>query len=186
VHELRRLCAAVGVDSRGCLEKSELVEKLATSGRIEVLPDPAPGGGSGGAAKPEFTVGELEGLGVGALRRLMASLGGAAAGLRPETCLEKSDMVHQIVASGTVTVTAAPPAETAAPAAAAEAAAAGAAPAEMDPAAGAGEEAGASGRAGAAAAVATLTLGELNALGVGALRNAMAAHGVNSDGCELG
>jgi hypothetical protein len=109
----------------------------------------------------------------------MASLGGAAAGLRPETCLEKSDMVHQIVASGTVTVTAAPPAETAAPAAATEAA-----NAEMDPAAGAGEEAGASGRA--AAAVATLTLGELNALGVGALRNALAAHGVNSDGCELG
>lgn len=34
----------------------------------------------------------------------MSVLGGAARGLRPETCLEKSDMVQQIVDSGTVDI----------------------------------------------------------------------------------
>ena len=184
VHELRRLCAAVGVDSRGCLEKSDLVERLAASGRIEVFSDSptsegsqrsaavqndsgggdssssrsdtgsgSSGGsfsgsigvnsGSGGMSSPtnssssssdsdsgsgvssntnsssssssssgssntgtnpEFTLAELEGMGVGALRQLMTILGGSANGLRPETCLEKSDMVQQIVDSGTVNI----------------------------------------------------------------------------------
>lgn len=38
VHELRRLASAVGIDVRGCLEKSDLVQRIATSGRIEIIP----------------------------------------------------------------------------------------------------------------------------------------------------
>jgi len=37
VHELRRLASAVGVNVRGCLEKQDLVERIAISGRIEII-----------------------------------------------------------------------------------------------------------------------------------------------------
>ena len=251
MHELRRLSAAVGVDSRGCLEKSDLVERLAASGRIEVFSDNPTGEGSQRSAaaqsesgssssssstsgnssssssssasssnasdssgnssgnssgsnsspttstsgssnsyssgssssgsnstgtNPEFTLEELEGMGVGALRQLMTILGGSANGLRPETCLEKSDMVQQIVDSGTVDIM---PEVSQSRGAEEEPPSEGAAAAEEV------ESESSHTASGGGTGGPIMTLGELNALGVGALRSTMAEHGVDATGCVV-
>lgn len=126
VHELRRLASAVGVDVRGCLEKQDLVDALVHSQRIQIISDnlsessPSPPVSSSSIPSPsraaaeaspspsssldEYSISDLESMGVGALRRLMLSLGGPAKGMDPKKCIEKSDMVKLIVKSGCIKV----------------------------------------------------------------------------------
>jgi hypothetical protein len=96
----------------------DLVDRLVESQRIQIIPEE---GASASSTNPststnnstpstsannnnEYRMSDLEDMGVGKLRKLMLSLGGPSKGMDPKTCLEKSDMVKQIVKSGCVKV----------------------------------------------------------------------------------
>mmetsp|Transcript_29866 Transcript_29866/g.75168 ORF Transcript_29866/g.75168 Transcript_29866/m.75168 type:complete len:375 (-) Transcript_29866:450-1574(-) len=101
--ELRRLAHFVGVDVRGCLEKSEIVERIAASPKLQIVQadaavDPSVGGGSAAGAQTLTSL-QLEAMSIGDVRSLMERLGVDAS-----ACVEKSDMVARLILSGRIVV----------------------------------------------------------------------------------
>jgi len=90
VKELRELMRQVGVSWQGCLEKGDMVRRLHDSGRVDIVKDAPP---------EEMTHAQLHAMSVGALKRLMASLGVSAV-----DCFERADLVSALVASGRIVV----------------------------------------------------------------------------------
>lgn len=103
VHELRRLSSAVGVDTRGCLEKLDLVRCLQESGRIEVFEDPPHEESRNDDKSCEplaFSMEALQTMSITRLKALAASLGDVTL----ENCVEKSDIVLRVASSSMITV----------------------------------------------------------------------------------
>jgi len=90
--ELLRLAEHLGVNTSGCLEKSELVERIASSGKVEIVAEPmeAPVAQQKPVdAAQRLTSQELSAMTV---RDLKAEL--AKSGIDAKGCLEKGDLVQ--------------------------------------------------------------------------------------------
>jgi len=104
--ELRRLAAHLKVDVTGCLEKSELVDRIASASQVEIIPDEVPNSSSSAAPNADsrpllVTSGGLEAMTSHEVRRLMGQLGMEC----PEEIeTEKADMVKILVDSGRLVI----------------------------------------------------------------------------------
>jgi len=92
VADLRRLLTNLNVSSSGCLEKSELIDRLEQSGRVVIV--------HAGSGAKIYSHQELTAMAPAQLRNLMTSLG-----VRCEAAVEKKDMIDAMKASGRITVT---------------------------------------------------------------------------------
>ena len=72
----------------GCLERSDLIQRLVDDEQIQLIPTPQP---------VEYTLSYLQSLGVGKLKRCMADAG---VFFRPEDVVEKKDMLEIFQSSG--------------------------------------------------------------------------------------
>lgn len=108
VQELTRLASYIGVDVRGCLEKSELVDKIAASSKVQIIPvegfeaggSPSSTADSSAPGRPSvFTQSQLDAMSIGEVKALMARLG-----VDSSDCNEKADMVGRLVLSGRILV----------------------------------------------------------------------------------
>jgi len=102
VQELSRLANYIGVDVRGCLEKSELVEKIATSSQVQIIPSEGmeASASPSDAAPTVFTQCQLEALSIGEVQALMERLR-----IDTSDCIDKGDLIKRLVLSGRVLVT---------------------------------------------------------------------------------
>jgi len=105
--ELRRLADHLGVDVRGCLEKAELVEAIAKSSQVQIIP--ARGAGADAEEMQTETPGlriysqaQLDAMGTSELKALMVELGVDA----PED-LDDAERRRQLAHSGRIIVSAA-------------------------------------------------------------------------------
>jgi len=92
VRELRRLAEHLDVDTSGCLEKEELVERIVYSGKVTIVPDaedtylrPEAVG-----TKRKWTAQELSGMSAKELKAEMAKNG-----IHAEGCIEKADLLQR-------------------------------------------------------------------------------------------
>uniref|UniRef100_A0A7S1WIB1 RING-type E3 ubiquitin transferase n=1 Tax=Alexandrium catenella TaxID=2925 RepID=A0A7S1WIB1_ALECA len=108
VQELSRLASFIGVDVRGCLEKSELVEKIAASSLVQIIPtdgvevggSPTSTADSSAPGRPSaFSQSQLDAMSIGEVRALMERLS-----VDSSDCAEKADMVRRLVLSGRILV----------------------------------------------------------------------------------
>eukprot|EP00416_Gambierdiscus_australes_P040780 CAMPEP_0171102908 /NCGR_PEP_ID=MMETSP0766_2-20121228/58625_1 /TAXON_ID=439317 /ORGANISM="Gambierdiscus australes, Strain CAWD 149" /LENGTH=356 /DNA_ID=CAMNT_0011563285 /DNA_START=65 /DNA_END=1135 /DNA_ORIENTATION=+ len=101
--ELTRLASYIGVDVRGCLEKSELVDKIAASERVQIIPmdgmEAPPASADSSSGLPVFSQTHLDSLSVGEVRALMERLG-----VTFTECNDKADMLRRLVSSGHILV----------------------------------------------------------------------------------
>lgn len=98
IQELQRLATFISVDVRGCLEKGDIVERIAASPQVHIIPagsaSPASGSASPGATcSPQ----QLDGLGILEVRALADRLG-----IDVSDCQEKADMISRLVLSGRI------------------------------------------------------------------------------------
>jgi len=104
VQELSRLANFIGVDVRGCLEKSELVERIAASSQVQIIPtegmDASASSQDASAAVVVFTRSQLEALSIGEVQALMERLS-----VDTSDCRDKGDLIARLVLSGRVLVT---------------------------------------------------------------------------------
>merc|ERR1712151_1062848 len=88
--ELRHLANFLGVDYAGCIEKSDLVNRIATSGTVEIIPE-----SSEASAVPStdttLSLAHLEKMTVREIKAEMTRLGVDQSG-----CLEKSDLIERL------------------------------------------------------------------------------------------
>mmetsp|Transcript_49485 Transcript_49485/g.115741 ORF Transcript_49485/g.115741 Transcript_49485/m.115741 type:complete len:342 (-) Transcript_49485:44-1069(-) len=105
--ELRRRAAFLGVDVTGCLEKSELVDRIVQSAQVEIIPDDAegptsplsrtPASASTSAPRPlPITRAGIEAMKMPEVRDLMKQLGMHC----PEELTSKAEMVDSLTQSG--------------------------------------------------------------------------------------
>jgi len=101
--ELRRLAHFIGVDVKGCLEKSEIVERIAASPKVQIVQaDAATDLSSGGApvaGAQTLTTSQLEAMSIGEVRCVMERLGVDSSG-----CTDKSEMLARLRLSGRIVV----------------------------------------------------------------------------------
>lgn len=90
VHQLRILASSVSVSTYGCLEKSDLVERIVASKKIFIIAVPPP-------ASLHITA--LEAMSVKEIRQLMES-----AGISQDGLLEKADMIARVEASNKIVI----------------------------------------------------------------------------------
>lgn len=125
VQELQRLASFFGVDVRGCIEKKEIVDCIAASSKVEIIPaDGEEAAGSSSAASPGLPRSSWIAGGVGGVAAERASAGGEAGAALPTSrhgdltgksiselrqiarrvgasldgCLEKGEIVERILA----------------------------------------------------------------------------------------
>jgi hypothetical protein len=105
VQELSRLANYIGVDVRGCLEKSELVERIAESSKVQIIPtegmEESGNSSASSSLRPTvFTQSQLDALSIVEVQALMERL-------RVDTsdCTDKGDLIERLVLSGRVLVT---------------------------------------------------------------------------------
>jgi len=107
--ELSRLAQFIGVDVKGCLEKCEIVEKIAASPRVQIVQmdvlDSAGAPLSLGAAQ-RFTSSQLDSMSIGEVRAVMERLGVDTAGC-PD---DKTELLARLCMSGRIVVSEDPPA----------------------------------------------------------------------------
>ncbi|GMH73288.1 hypothetical protein TrRE_jg1613, partial [Triparma retinervis] len=92
--ELKELARSLEVKADGCTDKGEVVERIANSGKIDIIR----GGGKGRA----FTMEEISGMKVKQLKALLRERG---VSWREEDVVERGDLVRVLVNSGRVEVT---------------------------------------------------------------------------------
>lgn len=106
--ELRSLAGYINVDVRDCLEKSELVAKIAGAPQVLIIPaegmeasgsSSTPADSSAPGRPPVFTQGQLDAMSIGEVKALMERLG-----VDPSGCQGKADMESRLVASGRILV----------------------------------------------------------------------------------
>ncbi|CAM9731782.1 unnamed protein product [Sphacelaria rigidula] len=90
IPQIRNLARAQNVSIAGCLEKADIVRRIADSGTVEVIDE----------NNPEFDHSQLVAMSARQLRTLMLELG-----IDVEGCLEKRDMLDRVLSSRLVTVT---------------------------------------------------------------------------------
>jgi len=103
VQELQRLAGFIAVDVKGCLEKSDLVERIAASPQVQIIqmdPCEAAGASSPSGSPGIFSSAQLDGLCIAEVKALMERLGVDSSG-----CLEKADMLQRLGLSGRILVT---------------------------------------------------------------------------------
>ena len=91
VGDLRRLLATLNISSAGCLEKSELIDRLESSGRVVIVKT--------ASNSQIYGLHELLAMAPTQLRNLMTSLG-----VHCESAIEKNDMIEAMAASGRITI----------------------------------------------------------------------------------
>lgn len=103
VQELRRLAEFTGVDVVGCLEKSDIVNRIASSPQVHIISaDGLDGSEASGIASPSGTrailsPSQLESMSMQEIRALMEKLGVDASGSG-----EKTDLIHRLALAGRV------------------------------------------------------------------------------------
>lgn len=188
VQELSRLANYIGVDVKGCLEKSELVERIAASKQVQIIPmdgaeatvTPSSAADSSMPGRlPVFTHSQLEALSISEVRALMERM-------RVDTsdCSEKVELLRRLLLSGRVLVAAEPEAATTGAGAGGAAASAPGGGARREPAdfcmGGCGGQEGAGRPAASAAGGGGASLAGKS---VGELRQLARRLGVSLDGC---
>ena len=91
VGDLRRLLTTLGISSAGCLEKSELIDRLESSGRVVIV--------KSASNAQIYGFHELMGMTPVQLRNLMTSLG-----VHCESAIEKTDIIEAMAASGRISI----------------------------------------------------------------------------------
>merc|ERR1740121_1532011 len=104
VQELQRLAKFIAVDVRGCLEKSELVERIATSPKGQLVEGDAQPDPIAAAGAPTFTAAQLEGMSIGEVRALLQRFRVDASG-----CDDKAELLARLQQSGRILVAAESP-----------------------------------------------------------------------------
>lgn len=107
VQELQRLANFIAVDVKGCLEKSELVDRIAASPKVQIIPADGSEGASASSAssgtptsgQPICSPMQLEAFSIPELKALMERLG-----IDFNGCLEKAEMIQRLVLSGRILV----------------------------------------------------------------------------------
>jgi len=108
VQELSRLANFIGVDVKGCLEKSELVERIASSSQVQIIPTEgmeasasSRDASAASSLRPTvFSQSQLEALSIGDVQALMERLS-----VDTSDCTDKGDLIARLVLSGRVLVT---------------------------------------------------------------------------------
>ena len=90
ISQLRDVAATLQVNIRSCIDKSEVIERLIASGKIEVTE---------GVPTVMKTLEEFEAMGVGELRRLLLSFG-----LSDEGAIEKRELRSRLLESGRIII----------------------------------------------------------------------------------
>merc|ERR1719384_1526600 len=103
VRELQHLAKFIAVDVRGCLEKSEIVERIATSPKVQIVeadaaPDPIAAAGA-----PTFTASQLEGMSIGEVKALLQRFCVDSSG-----CEDKAQMLARLQSSGRILIAESP------------------------------------------------------------------------------
>mmetsp|Transcript_54827 Transcript_54827/g.152052 ORF Transcript_54827/g.152052 Transcript_54827/m.152052 type:complete len:391 (-) Transcript_54827:142-1314(-) len=108
VQELTRLANYIGVNVRGCLEKSELVDKIAASPQVQIIPmdggevgtSPSSTADSSAPGRlPIFSHAQLDALSISEVKALMERLS-----VEVRDCDEKADMLSRLILSGRILV----------------------------------------------------------------------------------
>ena len=92
IRELRDLCERLRVDLSGCMEKDDMISRLVTSGRMDVISAPEP---------VEYPLSLLRAMGIGELKRCMADAG---VFFDLIDVVEKEDMVQIFISSGRLVI----------------------------------------------------------------------------------
>lgn len=101
--ELRRLANFIAVDVTGCLEKSELVDKIVQSPQVQIIAAEdfegscSPSSPSGGAGRAMFSRDQLEAMSISDIKALMERIG-----ISGISCSEKAEMLQKLIAAGLV------------------------------------------------------------------------------------
>ena len=90
ISQLRDVATTLQVNIRSCIDKSEVIERLIASGKIEVTE---------GVPTVMKTLEEFEAMGVGELRRLLLSFG-----LSDEGAIEKRELRSRLLESGRIII----------------------------------------------------------------------------------
>ena len=90
ISQLRDVAATLQVNIRSCIDKSEVIERLIASGKIELTE---------GVPTVMKTLEEFEAMGVGELRRLLLSFG-----LSDEGAIEKRELRNRLLESGRIII----------------------------------------------------------------------------------
>ncbi|CAE8608587.1 unnamed protein product [Polarella glacialis] len=105
--ELRRLAHFIAVDVTGCLEKSELVDKIAQSPQVQIIaaeseashPGSPSRASSSSASRPKFSREQLEAMGISDLKAIMERIG-----VDTSSCAEQAELVTKLMNSDRVEV----------------------------------------------------------------------------------
>merc|ERR1712187_464964 len=108
--ELRDVADGLGIDCTGCVERIDLVNRIAASGAVDIIPESAEEQSTEGGVPPEErhqtpSVDNIESLSLARLQRMpvreikaeMTKLGVDQRG-----CVEKSDLIERLMLSGNV------------------------------------------------------------------------------------
>jgi len=95
VQELQRLANFIDVDVRGCLEKSELVEKIAASSKVEIIGQAVDDEDSPGTGLPTLSREKLEAM---TEKEMMATM--EQLGVDASDCSEKARLISRLILSG--------------------------------------------------------------------------------------
>lgn len=104
VQELQRLAHFIAVDVKGCLEKCELVERIAASPKVQIVQADVPCSDPASASAPvagaaAFASSQLDAMSIGEVKALMERLGLDSSG-----CTDKAQMVSRLALSGRVVI----------------------------------------------------------------------------------
>lgn len=101
--ELQRLAKFLDVDVRGCLEKSELVQKIAQSSKVEIIlaggEEPSSAAASPAGAGPTLSRARLDAMSDAEARATLEQLG-----IDASDCSDKAQMVSRLILSGRVAI----------------------------------------------------------------------------------
>lgn len=97
VQELQRLANFIAVDVRGCLEKSELVERIASSPKVQIVAADAASDPIAAAGAPTFSSSQLDAMSIGEVRALLQRFSVDASG-----CEDKTQMLARLQSSGRI------------------------------------------------------------------------------------
>lgn len=99
VHELRRFADHLNVNSSDCLEKCELVDRIANSGAVEIVLEYEEEGNPNTASRQHCAVSraQLASMSVRELKRMLVN-----ANVTCDGCIEKHELLDRLASSGTL------------------------------------------------------------------------------------
>merc|ERR1712151_714 len=95
VNELRCLAQHLEVNLDGCLEKDEIVKRICTSGKVELIPDDIDTTSAGPRSHERPPLVSREELQAKSIREIKAEM--ERVGVDPRGCLEKQDMIDKLL-----------------------------------------------------------------------------------------